>query len=56
MGATSGVGTAYSSGASVFIPGSLCGSCFLVFSILCIALEIVVCHFPLAILVSSNSS
>ena len=56
MGATSGVVTVYCSGASVFIPGSLWGSCFSVFSILCIALEIVVCPFPLAIVIFSSSS
>ena len=48
VGTTSGVGTAYFSGASVFI----LGLCFSIFSFMCIVLEIVVCHFHLGIVLS----
>jgi hypothetical protein len=47
-----GAGTAYSSGAPEFIPASYWDSNFSIFSFLCIVLVIVVCPFPLAILLS----
>ena len=35
MGATSGAGTAYPSGAPAFTPGFYWGSCYLIFSFIC---------------------
>ena len=55
MGATSGVGTAYPSGAREFIPGFQCCSCYSIFSfmrMLCRSLFVLLYFFLLAIVLS----
>ena len=47
MGATSGAGTSYTSGAPEFTPGFLWGSCYSILNFYVYVLEIVVCPFVL---------